>query len=62
MLLENNGEIIQERMKIQSQAEINAVVDVTGALFIMTLPKAHLTSQSRMSGSRSVITPSQRGC
>ena len=28
------------------------------ALFIMTLPKAHLTSHSRMSGSRHVITPS----
>ena len=28
------------------------------ALFIMTLPKAHLTSHSRMSGSRQVITPS----
>ena len=28
------------------------------ALFIVMLPKAHLTSQSRMSGSRWVITPS----
>ena len=28
------------------------------ALFIVMLPKAHLTSHSRMSGSRSVITPS----
>ena len=28
------------------------------ALFIMMLPKAHWTSHSRMSGSRSVITPS----
>ena len=28
------------------------------ALFIMMLPKAHLTSHSRMSGSRWVITPS----
>ena len=28
------------------------------ALFIVILSKAHLTSQSRMSGSRSVITPS----
>ena len=28
------------------------------ALFIVVLPKAHLTSQSRMSGSRWVITPS----
>ena len=28
------------------------------ALFIMMLPKAHLTSHSRMSGSRLVITPS----
>ena len=28
------------------------------ALFIMVLPKAHLTSHSRMSGSRWVITPS----
>ena len=27
------------------------------ALFIVMLPKAHLTSHSRMSGSRSVITP-----
>ena len=27
------------------------------ALFIMMLSKAHLTSHSRMSGSRSVITP-----
>ena len=27
------------------------------ALFIVTLPKAHLTSHSRMSGSRWVITP-----
>ena len=27
------------------------------ALFIVMLSKAHLTSQSRMSGSRSVITP-----
>ena len=32
------------------------------ALFVVMLSKAHLTSQSRMSGSRSVITPSQRGC
>ena len=52
MLLENNGEIIQERMKRQSQAEINAVVDVSGTLFVVRLPKAHLTSHSRMSGSR----------
>ena len=29
------------------------------ALFIVMLPKAHLTSHSRMSGSRWVITPSQ---
>ena len=29
------------------------------ALFVMMLPKAHLTSHSRMSGSRWVITPSQ---
>ena len=28
------------------------------ALFVVMLPKAHLTSHSRMSGSRSVITPS----
>ena len=28
------------------------------ALFIVILPKAHLTSHSRMSGSRQVITPS----
>ena len=28
------------------------------ALFVVMLPKAHLTSQSRMSGSRWVITPS----
>ena len=28
------------------------------ALFVVLLPKAHLTSHSRMSGSRSVITPS----
>ena len=28
------------------------------ALFLVMLPKAHLTSHSRMSGSRSVITPS----
>ena len=28
------------------------------ALFIVVLPKAHLTSHSRMAGSRSVITPS----
>ena len=28
------------------------------ALFVVILPKAHLTSHSRMSGSRSVITPS----
>ena len=28
------------------------------ALFVVTLPKAHLTSHSRMSGSRWVITPS----
>ena len=29
------------------------------ALFIVMLPKAHLTSHSKMSGSRWVITPSQ---
>ena len=28
------------------------------ALFVVMLPKAHLTSHSRMSGSRSLITPS----
>ena len=28
------------------------VVDVTGALSVVMLPKAHLTSHSRMSGSR----------
>ena len=28
------------------------------AMFVMMLPKAHLTSHSRMSGSRRVITPS----
>ena len=30
------------------------------ALLVVMLPKAHLTSHSRMSGSRSVITPSSR--
>jgi len=32
------------------------------ALFIVMLPKAHLTSHSRMSGSRWVITPSWLSC
>ena len=52
MQLEKSAEITPERMKRQSQAEINAVVDVTGALSVVMLPKAHLTSHSRMSGSR----------
>ena len=32
------------------------------ALFVVMLPKAHLTSHSRMSGSRWVITPSVYSC
>ena len=32
------------------------------ALFVVMLPKAHLTSHSRMSGSRWVITPSWLSC
>ena len=38
--------------------EIAGIPSLPIALFIVMLPKAHLTSHSRMSGSRWVITPS----
>ena len=38
-------------------AQLNSITS-TVALFVVMLPKAHLTSHSKMSGSRWVITPS----